>query len=150
MGKRESKWQKSQGNKYHLQIPNRLSSFVHLHVLSKLMEEVMNWRDDPHSCWTISVTVSYRYVHLEIFRYLQGDLNPWPLWCQCSALTNWAIKSLRCEQVNLLGSCVLVKCGWKMNNWRSDLHTCWTIWAIVSWAPDNFQVSSIGFKPRTK
>ena len=71
------------------------------------MEEVMNWRNDPHTCWAISAIVSY--VHLKNFRCLQGYLNPWPLWCQCSALMNGAMKPLRCEQVNLLGSCVPVK-----------------------------------------
>ena len=40
------------------------------------------------------------------FRFIHRDSNPWPLQCQCSALTNWAMKPLRCGQVNLLGSCV--------------------------------------------
>ena len=28
---------------------------------------------------------------------LKWDSNPWPLWCRCSAVTNWAMKPLRCE-----------------------------------------------------
>ena len=32
----------------------------------------LSGRNDP--CWTISAIVSY--VHLKIFRYLSGDLNP--------------------------------------------------------------------------
>ena len=56
MGKRELKWQKSQGNK--LSPSDRLSSFVRLYVLSKLVEEVINRRNDPHTCWAISAIVS--------------------------------------------------------------------------------------------
>ena len=56
MGKRELKWQKSQGNK--LSPSNRLSSFVHLYVLSKVVKEVINRRNDPHTCWAISAIVS--------------------------------------------------------------------------------------------
>ena len=64
----------------------------------------MNWKNDLHTCWTISGIVSY--VHLKNFRCLRRDSNPWLLQCWCSAPTNWAMKPLRCEEVNLLGSCV--------------------------------------------
>ena len=57
----------------------------------------MNWRNDPQPYWTMSPIVSY--VHLQNFRCLQLDLNPWPMWCWCSALINWAMKRHRCKQI---------------------------------------------------
>ena len=43
-------------------------------------------------------------MHLNKFRWLQQDSNTWLLRCWCSALTNWAMKSLTWELINLLGS----------------------------------------------
>ena len=45
----------------------------------------MNLRNDPHTCWTITVIILY--VHLKNFRCLQQELNLLPLQCQCSAPT---------------------------------------------------------------
>ena len=52
---------------------------------------------------------SQRCLHLKNFKCLQRDSNPWPLRCQCGTLTNWPMKPLTCEQVNLLGYWVPVK-----------------------------------------
>ena len=60
----------------------------------------------------------------EKFLVSSMDSNPWPLWCRCSALTNWAMKPLRCEKVNLLASYVPVK--WGM---MSERNVC-EVWLI--------------------
>ena len=55
------------------------------------------------------------------FRWFQRDSNPWPLRCQCSALTDWAMKLLSWELLNLLGWCVPVK---GMNEWKQLYVKC--------------------------
>ena len=67
----------------------------------------MNWRNDPHTWWIISAIISK--VHPRNFRCLRQDSNPWPVRGQCSEFTNRAMKPLRCDQVNLLDSCVSVR-----------------------------------------
>ena len=101
----------------------------------------MNWRNDPHTCWTTSVIVSY--VHLKHFRCLHRDSNPWPQQCQFSALPI----QLWSQPVNLLGSCVPVKgmnlCdGWQrdeLKKWSSHLFDNLSNFLICT--PEKFQVS---------
>ena len=96
----------------------------------------MNWRNDPHFWWVISAIISN--VHPRNFRCLRQDSNPWPVQGQCSEFTNQAMKpmtqmwssqspGLMCFRERIDEG---QKCGWEMN-WRNDLHTCWTISAMV-------------------
>ena len=56
----------------------------------------VNWRNDPHTCWTISATVSH--VHLKNCQVSSTGFEPWT-----------SVMPLQCSyQVNLLGSCVPV------------------------------------------
>ena len=81
----------------------------HVHYLSKVHHEWKKCLWSVFERWIIIIeemilTLAgqaqwWSHVHLKSFRYLQQASNPWPLWCQCN--TDWAMKLLRCEQVNL-------------------------------------------------
>ena len=114
----------------------------------------IKWRYDPRTCWTI---LSNCLMNLKNFQVTQRDSNPWPLRCQCSALTNWATKSHSWEQVNLLGSCFPMK-GMSSERsviwsalfeikWRYDPRTCWTILSNCLMNLKNFQVTQRDSNP---
>ena len=100
----------------------------------------MNWRNDPHTCWTISAIVSY--VQLKIFQVSSMEFEPMTsaMLMQCSyQLSYEGTRVWRGQSVGLVFLWkewwvkeVLVKCGWEIN-WRNDTHTCWAISAIVSY-----------------
>ena len=94
---------------------------------SKLLKEMLNcgWevnlRNDPHTWWTISAIVS---CAPEKFSGVFGGIQTHDL-CNADAVLSpterWSHSDVRRSI-----------CGWEINNWRNDPHTCWAISAIVS------------------
>ena len=68
-------------------------------------QQVLQWRYDPRTCWTIQTIVTWTWK----IQVTQRDSNPWPSRCRCSALTNWATKSHSWEQANPPDPCLPVK-----------------------------------------
>ena len=81
----------------------------------------VNWRKDPHNCWTISAIFSD--VHLKNFMCLQQDSNPSPLWWWCS----WRSYQLSYEATQLWADqLVRLMCSHERNDeWKKCL------WSVV-------------------
>ena len=97
---------------------------------------VLDWRNDPHTCWIISAIASY--VHLKTFRCLQRDSNPWPLRCPCSALTSWPTKNTSQTFLSLIIDFVsrelMSPTNWPAHMWVAS-------W--VSWSEDHTGIEEV-------
>ena len=114
------------------------------------------WLRDELKKWSSHLLDNLSDCLICIPEKFQRDSNPRPLRCRCSALTNWTLKPLRCEQVNLLGSCLPVKgmmSEWnvcevwlrdELKKWSSNLLDNLSDYLIC--VPEKFQVSLTGFK----